>query len=174
MLAAVWSVWIVSPKIYIFTVIFDILLTDRNIHEYVLTWMMLGVLSNWMGKSAWKWGLLAAGILFLGSEQNLFSVPILLMAAAWIGLENNADRVRDWLRQVFYYGGWTCLAAVIFFLSPGQRLRNNLLMIKTLGDFSPIEWYRQVVALGYGAIFPRLTDSLWIWHLVLYLSLIHI
>lgn len=168
LLAAVWAVWIVSPKVYIFTVIFDILLTDRNIQEYVLAWMIIGVINNWMGRSAWKWSLLAAGILFLGSEQNMFSVPVLLMAAGWAGLEEK-DRVgRSWRWQAFFYSAWTCLSAAIFFLSPGQRLRNTFLLSETMGNFSPLEWYRQVVALGYGAIFPRLSDSLWIWHLILY------
>ncbi len=168
LLAAVWSVWIVSPKIYIFTVIFDVLLTDRNIHEYVLAWMMLGVMSNWMGRSAWKWGLLAAGILFLSSEQNMFSVPILLLAAAWVGLDEKNGLGRSWRWQACFYSAWTCLSAAIYFLSPGQWLRNNFLSMKTIGDFAPLEWYRQVVTLGYGAIFPRLPDSLWIWHLALY------
>lgn len=169
LLAAAWSVWIVSPKIYIFTVIFDVLLTDRNIHVYVLSWMLIGVINNWMGRSAWKWGLLAAGILFLGSEQNMLTVPILLMAAAWVGLEGKAGMLRDWLRQVACYSGATCLAVAVFFLSPGQQLRNNYcLPMQSIHAFSPLEWYRQVVTLGYGAIFPRLADSLWIWHLVLY------
>ncbi len=168
LLVAVWSVWVLNPKIYIFTVIFDVLLTDRNIQVYVLAWMIIGVINNWMGRSAWKWGVLAAGILFLSSEQNMFSVPILLMAAAWVGLEAKTGRGRSWLWQAFYYSTWTCLSAAIFFLSPGQWLRNTFLVMKTIGDFSPLAWYRQVVTLGYGAIFPRLPDSLWIWHLILY------
>lgn len=168
LLAAVWSVWIVSPKIYIFSVIFDILLTDRYLHGYVLSWMIIGVIHNWMGRSTWKWGLLAAGILFLGSEQTLLSAPILLAAAAWVGLEGNAGLGRSWRWQVFYYSAWTCLTVVIFFLSPGQRLRNTCLPMIPMGDFSPFEWYRRVITLGYGAILPRLFDSLWIWHLILY------
>ena len=171
LLAAVWSAWIVSPKIYIFTVVFDVLFTDRNIHEYVLAWMFIGVISNWMGKSVWKWGWLAAGILFVNSEQNMFSVPILLMAAAWLGIGETAGTGRSWLWQAFYYSAWTCLSAAFFFLSPGQWVRNNLLMIKTLNDFSPLGWCRQVVMLGYGAIFPWVPDSLWIWHLILFGSL---
>ena len=168
LLAAVWSVWIVNPKIYVFSVIYDCLLTDRYVHGYLLSWMIIGVIHNWMGRSAWKWGLLAAGILFLGSEQDLFSVPVLLMAAAWVGLEGNADRMRNWFRQACYYGAWTGLAALIFFMSPGQRLKNTCLPINSINDFSPLEWYRRVITLGYGAIFPRLSDSLWIWHLILY------
>ncbi|MFH1478101.1 MAG: hypothetical protein ABIH24_11525 [Verrucomicrobiota bacterium] len=168
LLAAVGAIWIVSPKIYIFTVIFDVLLTDRIAFIYMLTWMFMGVLNNWMGRSAWKWGLLAAGILFLSSEQNMFSVPILLMAAAWIGFDEKAGATRSWRWQAFYYGAWTCLSAAIFFLSPGQWIRNKFLAMKTIGNFAPFEWYRQVVMLGYGAIFPRLPDALWIWHLILY------
>lgn len=168
LLAAIWAVWIVSPKIYIFTVVYDVLLTDRNIHEYVLAWMIIGVINNWMGRAVWKWSLLAAGILFLGSEQNLFSVPILLMAAAWIGSADHSGAGRSWRWQAIYYSAWTCLSAAIYFLSPGQRLRNNFLMMQTIGDFSPLEWYRQVVTLGYGALVPRLPDALWIWHLAWY------
>ena len=168
LLAAVWAVWIVSPKVYVFTVIFDVLLTDRIAFIYVLTWMIMGVLNNWMGRSTWKWGLLAVGILFLSSEQNMFSVPILLMAAAWVGLEGKPGNARSWGWQACFYSAWTCLSAAIYFLSPGQAIRNKFLTMKTIGDFSPLEWYRQVVTLGYGAIFPRLPDSLWIWHLILY------
>jgi len=130
--------------------------------------MMLGVLGNWMGRSAWKWGLLALGLVFLSSEQTIISAPILLLAAAWVGLASGAEAGRSWRWQACFYSAWTGVSAAIFFLSPGQRLRNTFLTMKPLGEFDLLEWYRQAVALGYGAIFPRLPDALWLWHLILY------
>jgi hypothetical protein len=40
--------------------------------------------------------------------------------------------------------------------------------MNSISDFSPLAWYRRVVTLGYDAIFPGISDSLWIWHLILY------
>jgi len=170
--AAVWSIWIVSPNVYIFSVMFDIILTDRNIQGYVLSWMIMGAVNNWMGRSLWRWGLMGIGIVFVSSEQNLPSVPVLLLATGWLGLEANAHAGRDWFKQVFYYGAWTLLAAAIFFLSPGQHLRNVCcLPMNSIGTFSPLAWYRQVIDLGYGALFPSHPGPLWLWHLIFYCGL---
>jgi len=169
LLVAVWSVWIVSPNVYIFSAMFDIILTDRNIQMYVLSWMIMAAVNNWMGKSLWRWGLMGIGIVFVSSEQNLPSAPLLLLATGWLGLEGKASAGRDWLKQVFYYAAWTALAAAVFFLSPGQHLRNVCcLPMNSIGNFSPLAWYRQVIDLGYGALFPAHPAQLWLWHLILY------
>ncbi|MDD5482442.1 MAG: hypothetical protein PHP98_02135 [Kiritimatiellae bacterium] len=171
LLAAVWSIWALSPGVYVFSAMYDILLTDRNIHTYALSWMVIGAIRNWPAKSAWRWGIMAAGVLFLAADLYLFSTPVLLIAAAGLGLVNKPEMARDWLRQAFYYGAFAALAAFVFFMSPGQWAKNTFVPIIPPGDFSPAAWFRRAVDVGYGTIFPKLSDSPWIWHLIIYAGL---
>lgn len=138
LLLAIWGSWTLSHNVVSYSLWFDALLTDRFLMIYIVSVMCLAIYKGWLNN---KWYLIVlhgCAYMFLAVEQFLLTIPLLFLAFAWIGADNDKPLL-FWIRRISFYLVLSLIAAYVYFHSPGQQWRMSMMTTHPAG--APLQYY---------------------------------
>lgn len=174
MLLAIWGAWTLSNNVVSYALWFDCLLTDRFLLIFLVSVMCLVLYMGYLDQKLYWIVLHGFLYIFLSVEQFMVTVPFLFLAFTWAGVGKNRP-LAFWIKRIVLYFLLSSLAALAYYYSPGQRLR-NLALTPNPDGFSVrgfLLWLEQDLPRGYNMLFGEHGGiAMFILHGLLYLGIL--